>query len=87
MPELARKYERHDRYYYGEVRNVSTVRTPVQPRRVQRQRPVPNQKKIKKYNTIHRFISIGIMLTIGCTIFAFRISQGYKIHDIQITLP
>lgn len=68
MPELARKYERHDRYYYGEVRNVSAVRTPVQPRRVQRPRPVPDQKKIKKYNKIHRIISIGIMLTIGCTI-------------------
>lgn len=50
MPELARKYERRERYYYGEISNVSSmpVRRPVQPqpRRIQRQRPVPNQKKL-----------------------------------------
>lgn len=50
MPELARKYQRRERYYYGEISNVSSmpVRRPVepQPRRIQRQRPVPNQKKL-----------------------------------------
>lgn len=70
MPELARKYERHERYYYGEVRNVSAVpvKKPVQPQKIHRTRPVPDQKKIKKYNIIHRIISVTIMLVIGFTI-------------------
>lgn len=70
MPELARKYETRDRYYYGEIRNVSSVpvKRPVQTQRIQRQKPVPNQKKINKYNLIHRIVSVGIMLAIGCTI-------------------
>lgn len=82
MPELARKYERRERYYYGEISNVSSmpVRRPVQPqpRRIQRQRPVPNQKKINRYNFIHRIISVGIMLAIGYTILPSAFNRVTK---------
>lgn len=68
MPELARKYESRERYYYGNIHNTrSTVseinhyRTPHQPysQQVIRRRPQANQKKVNKYNNIHRIISLA----------------------------
>ena len=95
MPELARKYEKRDRYYYGNIytNNTATVRplkrdgnpfaAPYQqsvqtPQRIVRQRPKVNQKKVNRYNLIHRCISVAVMVAIGCTILPFGFNRVTK---------
>ena len=84
MPELARKYERRERYYYGEIYTNNVMSIPsrqiihTQPQRIERIRPVPNQKKIKKYNLIHKVLSIGVMILIGCTILPAAFNKVTK---------
>lgn len=87
MPELARKYESRERYYYGNIYNDAPVRhsnpyaapvqRPAQPRIV-RQKPRVNQKKVNRYNFIHRCISVGVMLAIGCTVLPFGFNRVTK---------
>lgn len=93
MPELARKYERRERYYYGNVYNETPIRSvsPYQnpysaphpqavpnPNRVVRQKPKVNQKKVNRYNLIHRCISIAVMVAIGCTVLPFSFNRVTK---------
>lgn len=94
MPELARKYERRERYYYGNVYNDTPVRRPVSnhvnpfavpykqsaqtPPRIVRQKPKVNQKKVNRYNLIHRCISVGLMLVIGCSVLPFGFNRVTK---------
>ena len=67
MPELARRYESRDRYYYGDIHNTRTVvrqvnpyrtapYTSPEPRVVRSSRPV--KKVNNKYTAIHRIISL-----------------------------
>ena len=67
MPELARKYESRERYYYGDiqttrpaVQHLNPYRSTQQiyPQHTVRRKPQPNQKKVNKYNNIHRIISL-----------------------------
>ena len=93
MPELARKYERRDRYYYGNIYNDAPVRhinrqgnpfaapypQSVQTHhRVLRQKPKVNQKKVNRYNLIHRCISVAVMVAIGCTFLPFSFNRVTK---------
>lgn len=78
MPELARRYESRQRYYYGDIHNtrasvrqINPYRTPVSDynqTNFVRKKPAVNQKKVNKYNAIHRIIS----LTAAC-VLAFGI--------------
>lgn len=95
MPELARQYERRERYYYGNIYNDSPVRQnrssgnpfaapypqsvrPVNPRPAVRQKPKVNQKKVNRYNFIHRFVSVAVMVAIGCTFLPFSFNRVTK---------
>lgn len=93
MPELARQYERRERYYYGNVYNetpirpVNSYRNPYavphpqavpNPNRVVRQKPKVNQKKVNRYNLIHRCISIAVMVAIGCSVLPFSFNRVTK---------
>lgn len=93
MPELARQYERRERYYYGNVysetpiRPVNSYRNPYaaphpqavpNPNRIVRQKPKVNQKKVNRYNLIHRCISIAVMLAIGCSVLPFSFNRVTK---------
>ena len=93
MPELARQYERRERYYYGNVYNEAQVR-PISshtnpysaphpqavpgPSRIVRQKPKVNQKKVNRYNLIHRCISVAVMVAIGCTVLPFSFNRVTK---------
>ena len=67
MPELAKKYESRERYYYGDIQTTRTVVRPLNPYKgtqqtypqrytTVRRKPQPNNKKINRYNYIHKII-------------------------------
>lgn len=70
MPELAKKYESRERYYYGDIQTTRTVVRPLNPYKgtqqtypqrytTVRRKPQPNNKKINRYNYIHKIISLS----------------------------
>lgn len=92
MPELARKYESRGRYYYGDIHSSTLRKTynngnpfaspyqrPVEtPRRVLRQKPKVNQKKIERFNLIHRCISVAVIISIGLSVLPFGFNRVTK---------
>lgn len=93
MPELARKYESRERYYYGNMHSTTPVRhlnstgnpfstsyqRPAQtPQRIVRQKPQVNQKKVNRYNMIHRCLSVAVMLVIGCSVLPYGYNRVTK---------
>lgn len=77
MPELARRYDSRERYYYGNIQESRPVVRPLnnysyvtgynQPDIVRRKtRPV--SKKANKYNLIHRVISLAFAGVLACGI-------------------
>ena len=93
MPQLAGKYESRERYYYGNIYNEAYARPvrgsgnpfanpyqkPVEiPQRVVRQKPKVNQKKVNRYNLIHRCISVAVMVAIGCSVLPYGFNRVTK---------
>ncbi len=92
MPELARNYNKRERYYYGNIYTNTTVARPLRstdnpfaapyppakPYRVVKPVPKINQKKVDRYNFIHRCISIAVMLAIGCTVLPYGFNKVTK---------
>lgn len=69
MPELARKYESRERYYYGDIYNTRTHTGRVNPYRTNpysvveppvRRKQEQISKKKKKYSLIHQVISLAV---------------------------
>ena len=68
MPELARNYGSRERYYYGEINSTRPSygssspyggTTPAFGHVVTRRKPQANQKKVQKFNLIHRVVSLA----------------------------